>query len=164
MARARAWAILALSSAPALGDVPPRAPVHDATIDVGPMADAADRGERAHGDTEPPPSGFAPTATLLLPAIDVYRTSIGPRSVARCPFVVSCSTFAREAIRERGFLGLLSFLDRFFFRESIDAFHRYDWAVAADGSIRLDDGAPWLDAHRSRPVPHDAAAAGGTRR
>jgi len=86
------------------------------------------------------PSGFAPLADLALAGIDHYRAVIGPRSVARCPFVCTCSAFASAAIRRYGFWpGLVLFVDRFFFRENRQVVQHYEAMVAEDGRLRFSD-------------------------
>ena len=87
-----------------------------------------------------PAPGFHPVTDVARAAIRFYQTDIGSRSVARCPYAVSCSRFAANAIEQDGLLlGLLSFVDRFFFRENAAALQHYGWARTADGQTRLDD-------------------------
>lgn len=87
-----------------------------------------------------PAPGFHPVTDVARAAIRFYQTDIGSRSVARCPYAVSCSRFAANAIERDGLLlGLLSFVDRFFFRENAAALQHYGWARTADGQTRLDD-------------------------
>ncbi|MEK6606028.1 MAG: membrane protein insertion efficiency factor YidD [Myxococcota bacterium] len=97
------------------------------------------RGAHVPGD-EP---RFAPFGDLALAAVRLYRARIAPRSIARCPFVVSCSTLALRSVESEGlFLGLLRFIDRFFFRETPAALSLYRSVYLPDGALRLDDGAP----------------------
>jgi len=85
---------------------------------------------------------YRPVTDALLAAISLYREEIGPRSVRRCPFVVSCSAFAKEEIEKKGIVGLLVFMDRFFYRENVDARHHYPSRRSADGALLLDDREP----------------------
>lgn len=85
--------------------------------------------------------GYHPMADAALAAIDLYRTEIAPQSISRCEFATSCSQFARDAIVHRGMLvGMIAFIDRFFFRENQAAYDHYDWVLTPGGRIRLDDG------------------------
>jgi putative component of membrane protein insertase Oxa1/YidC/SpoIIIJ protein YidD len=85
--------------------------------------------------------GYRPMADAALAAIELYRTEIGTQSIARCEFATSCSQFAHDAIDRRGFLvGMIVFIDRFFFRENQAAYDHYDWVLTPGGRIRLDDG------------------------
>lgn len=70
--------------------------------------------------------------------INLYQTDITGNSVQRCPFKISCSNFAKIAIKKHGFYGMLIFLDRYFFRENISAFKNYNF-VLTKGVLKLDD-------------------------
>lgn len=85
---------------------------------------------------------YRPVTDALLAIVELYREEIGPRSIRRCPFVVSCSTLAKEEIDKNGLYGLLVFLDRFFYRENIDAHRHYPSRRSADGALLLDDRMP----------------------
>lgn len=85
---------------------------------------------------------YRPVTDTLLAMVSLYREEVGPRSVRRCPFVVSCSTLAETELKERGLLGLLVFLDRFFYRENLAARHHYPRRRAPDGALLLDDRPP----------------------
>ena len=85
---------------------------------------------------------YRPVTDALLAIVELYREEIGPRSIRRCPFVVSCSTLAKEEIDKNGLYGLLVFLDRFFYRENIDAHRHYLSRRSADGALLLDDRMP----------------------
>ncbi len=74
-------------------------------------------------------------------AIAGYRTNVGPASVKRCPFAVSCSLYADGLVRRYGVFGLFAFLDRFFLREHPFAFALYALTPTEDGALRLDDHA-----------------------
>ena len=57
---------------------------------------------------------------------------------------MSCSRFAAGSIERHGLLvGLLYFLDRFYYREHADAItqHPDDVVQTTDGHLRIDDGA-----------------------
>lgn len=43
----------------------------------------------------------------------------------RCPMYPSCAAYARHAVRDHGFVGLLMFIDRLFYREFGDLSTRY---------------------------------------
>jgi hypothetical protein len=89
---------------------------------------------------EPPPSlAFPPLPNALAAAVGFYRREIGPMSVSRCPYAVSCSTLALSSLRRYGLLGLLPFVDRFFFREGADAQLHYARRVQPSGVLKLDD-------------------------
>ena len=86
------------------------------------------------------PEGFAPFADLALAAIAHYRAAIGPKSIARCPFLCTCSAFARQAIETHGLVvGLVLFVDRFFYRENRQLVQHYDPVVGDDGRIHWSD-------------------------
>lgn len=91
----------------------------------------------------PPPAvdpGFRPVTELASAAIRFYQTDIGSRSVPRCQFALSCSRQAQAAIADEGLLiGLMRFVDRFFFRENSAAIHHYRWVRTEGGNTRLDD-------------------------
>jgi hypothetical protein len=92
----------------------------------------------------PEAPGFAPLGELAKGAIGYYQRAIGPQSIARCQFAVSCSRFAAGSIEHHGLLvGLLYFLDRFYFREHPDAVrdHPDEVVRTTDGLLKLDDGA-----------------------
>jgi putative component of membrane protein insertase Oxa1/YidC/SpoIIIJ protein YidD len=113
-----------------------------APIAAAQEADVPFEPARAHAAARPEedgPSGFSPAADVLLPLIGVYREHIGPASIRRCPFAVSCSAFARDAIERHGLFGLLLFFDRYLFRENPDAWRHYGVVRVEDGTLRLDD-------------------------
>lgn len=78
---------------------------------------------------------------VLLWAIGLYQTRIGPRSVKRCPFYVSCSDFARLAVQRCGpIAGTAMFIDRNLYREHPMASAYYPLREDAAGALKLDDG------------------------
>ncbi len=90
------------------------------------------------------PPAFAPLREVASGAIGFYQRRIGPNSVSRCQYAVSCSRFAAGEIERHGLLvGLLYFLDRFYFREHTSALaqHRDDVVRTPDGRLTIDDGA-----------------------
>lgn len=100
------------------------------------------------------PSDVHPIGSRLLPVpvtglsqdialglIHFYQARISPASISRCPFSVSCSNFASRAISRKGLaLGLVMFIDRYYYRENATAFGTYDLVTADDGILRIDDG------------------------
>ena len=70
--------------------------------------------------------------------INLYQMDITGNSIQRCPFKISCSNFAKIAIKKHGVLGILIFLDRYFFRENISAYINYNF-VLTKGVLKLDD-------------------------
>ena len=75
--------------------------------------------------------------------ISFYQTEISPQSISRCPFKISCSTFAKRAIEEYGLFGLAMFIDRYYYRENHEVFAHYRLVVSKEGILKLDD-APFL--------------------
>jgi putative component of membrane protein insertase Oxa1/YidC/SpoIIIJ protein YidD len=121
---------------PAAGDEPERAPEEPFEPSL----------EAEEAPAAPLTAGFRPLADLTLRLVRYYQTEIGVHSIARCPYAVSCSRYAVGQIERHGALvGLAYFLDRFFYRENASALGLYGAAVAPDGSLKLDDGAFWLD-------------------
>ncbi len=83
--------------------------------------------------------GFA--ARIELAAIRFYAKRISPASIPRCLFAESCSQYASRAIRTKGsLLGVLYFIDRYFYRENARSQNRYLRGRLGDGRWRLDDG------------------------
>ena len=72
--------------------------------------------------------------------IRFYQTDIGPNSISRCPFLVSCSNFAMQAIEKYGFFpGILLFIDRIYYRENSAAYLFYPKKRNSGLFLRLDD-------------------------
>jgi hypothetical protein len=94
---------------------------------------------RAPAAEEQPSQALGPLSTLVLSGIRFYQLEIGPNSVSRCPYLVSCSSYAKLAIGKYGFFGLPIFFDRFFFRENEDTFAQYPRYMGAGGVLRYDD-------------------------
>jgi hypothetical protein len=75
----------------------------------------------------------------LLELIDIYQKDISPKSIHRCLFDVSCSNFAKIAIKKFGWFGLFLFIDRYLYRENIESFNHYIKIIKKNGIIELDD-------------------------
>lgn len=77
-------------------------------------------------DQKPPraPVLLRPFDALLEAHMQEYTHYDGPR----CPMFPSCAAYARRAVRQEGFLGLLYFVNRLFFSESGDLSARYQLA------------------------------------
>jgi hypothetical protein len=80
----------------------------------------------------------------LLPAVadqlvSFYQKKISPQSISRCPFKISCSTFAQRAIERYGIFGVAMFIDRYYYRENHEAFAHYKLVVTNQGILKLDD-------------------------
>lgn len=71
--------------------------------------------------------------------ISYYQSNISPLSIDRCPFEISCSNYAKEAISKHGIIGLIMFTDRYFYRENIAAYQNYKIIERKDGILKLDD-------------------------
>jgi len=67
------------------------------------------------------PMLLRPFDALLEAHIQEYTHYDGPR----CPMYPSCAAYARRAVREEGFRGLLYFMSRLFFSETGDLGARY---------------------------------------
>ena len=90
-----------------------------------------------------PPRPRPPPPTLLKslapPAIQFYRRHIATQSTGRCPFHISCSHFAEQAVERFGLVrGVALFIDRHYFREHAGAVHLYPLRETwRDNRIRL---------------------------
>ena len=63
---------------------------------------------------------FEPTLIKLLfnNLINWYQSDISSNTIKRCPFFISCSNFAQQAITQYGFfIGICFFIDRNLYRE-----------------------------------------------
>lgn len=96
--------------------------------DLGPQAPTAD-----------PSVAMGPLSELALAAIRYYQVHIGPTSVSRCPYLVSCSVFAYDQVYRLGFFGIPAVIDRIFYRENIDTFRHYPSYILPSGLVRHDD-------------------------
>ena len=75
----------------------------------------------------------------LLEMINWYQDEVSPNSIQRCIFNISCSNFAEIAISKYGLVGLLFFIDRYFYRENSEAYIHYPRIIKKNGQIKLDD-------------------------
>ena len=83
----------------------------------------------------------SPFIALAGSLIGFYQKEIGPQSVSRCPFYISCSEFARRAILRHGFvLGLALYIDRNLYRENSTTHWYYPYRETGAGVLKLDDG------------------------
>ena len=87
-------------------------------------------------DTAKPQSIYLDIANSL---ISFYKKDISNGSISRCPFVISCSSFCKEALNSYGIWGLVLFIDRYFYRENFDAFSHYKLIGTKSGVLKLDD-------------------------
>lgn len=71
--------------------------------------------------------------------ISIYQREISPHSISRCPFSISCSAFAKQAIDRYGLLGLAKFIDRYYYRENREALVHYRLVEKSQGILKLDD-------------------------
>jgi hypothetical protein len=71
--------------------------------------------------------------------IGFYRSSVSVNSVSRCPFEISCSSFALHAVQRYGAAGIPLVIDRYFYRENVQAFSLYTRSVNPNGLVKLDD-------------------------
>ncbi|MBL7998749.1 MAG: membrane protein insertion efficiency factor YidD [Candidatus Kapabacteria bacterium] len=86
-------------------------------------------------DTIPP----AFTDFLIGGLISSYQSNAKETSVGRCPYATSCSAFGKDVFHRYGMIGLLLFLDRYFFREHNFIGLYYPLKELANGSIRYND-------------------------
>ncbi len=85
-------------------------------------------------------TAFDPVGMLAAAALNYYNTHVSPKSIARCPFKISCSAFARKAINKYGFfLGSAMFFDRFLYREHKHAIEYYKKTLTDEGVLKLND-------------------------
>ncbi len=71
--------------------------------------------------------------------ISYYQSNISPLSIDRCPFEISCSNYAKEAISRHGIIGLIMFTDRYFYRENVAAYQNYKIIERKNRILKLDD-------------------------
>jgi Putative membrane protein insertion efficiency factor len=88
-----------------------------------------------------PSLAFGPLNALMLAAIRYYQIEIGPGSISRCPYLISCSAFAYHSIANAGFFGIPAVVDRLFYRENPDTFTKYPRTILPSGVVRYDDAA-----------------------
>ena len=83
----------------------------------------------------------SPFTQISLSLIRFYQKQISPNSISgRCPYKISCSNFAYRSISERGFLiGILLFVDRFYYRENSGTRYYYPLFENTEGVLKLED-------------------------
>lgn len=74
----------------------------------------------------------------IISLIELYQEKISSNSIHRCPFLISCSNYAKLSFKKHGIKGLFIFLDRHFFRENKQAYNIYK-KVLSKGVLKLDD-------------------------
>ncbi|MDD4310826.1 MAG: membrane protein insertion efficiency factor YidD, partial [Candidatus Cloacimonetes bacterium] len=73
---------------------------------------------------------FDMATNVSLDLLKYYKKSIRPKSIERCMFHISCSNYAKQNIENKGFIpGLISFVDRHFYREHSAASTYYSWII-----------------------------------
>jgi len=86
------------------------------------------------------PSAGRLDADILNYLVQLYRDNEAKTSVHRCIFNVTCSHFAQLAVEKHGLaLGGIMFIDRYFYRENIDARLFYPLESEQDGTFRFND-------------------------
>ncbi len=82
----------------------------------------------------------SPFILMASQLISLYQQEIGPKSVSRCPFFVSCSNYAYHAINHYGLvIGMALFIDRNFYRENVGSHLHYTYRETNSGVLKLDD-------------------------
>jgi len=88
-------------------------------------------------------SGNYETSPFMLVAnklIKLYQKEISPQSISRCPFYISCSNYAYQAINRHGLIvGIAFFIDRNLYRENIESHLHYQLRETQFGVLKLDD-------------------------
>lgn len=77
--------------------------------------------------------------TVIFSLISLYRNELSAGSISRCPFAVSCSAFCFTSVKNDGLIGLLNFIDRYFYRENVEAYIHYELVQKDHGVLKLDD-------------------------
>lgn len=81
-----------------------------------------------------------PSMLLTDMLIRFYQQKISTQSINRCPFYISCSNYAYQAIKKYGLiLGICFFIDRNFYRENIGSYSHYELRETELGVLKLDD-------------------------
>lgn len=83
----------------------------------------------------------SPVNLVFLSLIRFYQKRISSNStIERCPYKTSCSSFAYQSISEKGvFLGILLFLDRYYYRENPSIPYNYPLYETEEGILKLND-------------------------
>lgn len=72
--------------------------------------------------------------------IEFYQRKIAPQSISRCPFYISCSNYAYQALKKYGLIvGICIFIDRYFYRENPGSYLHYELRETESGVLKLDD-------------------------
>lgn len=72
--------------------------------------------------------------------VHYYQDKVSTNSINRCPFYLSCSNYTLEAFKLKGaFWGVISFIDRAYFRENFDSYNMYPLKSTKNGILKLDD-------------------------
>lgn len=87
----------------------------------------------------PTDASTAPFTLIARSALKYYQSSLSVKSVSRCPFEISCSNFALHAVQRYGVAGIPLIIDRYFYRENVEAFSLYKRTVSRNGVVKLDD-------------------------
>lgn len=82
-----------------------------------------------------------PISSFSLSLIRIYQKRISSNStIERCPYKTSCSSFAYQSISEKGvFIGILLFLDRYYYRENPSIPYNYPLYETEEGILKLND-------------------------
>ena len=82
-----------------------------------------------------------PLKSFSLSLIQIYQKRISTNStIHRCPYKTTCSNFAYQSISDNVFwVGMLLFIDRYYFRENPGAPYNYPLYENAEGILRLND-------------------------
>lgn len=83
----------------------------------------------------------SPIGPFSLSLIRIYQKRVSPNSTMhRCPYKTSCSNFAYQSISENGLLlGILLFIDRYYYRENPSVPYNYPLYENAEGILKLND-------------------------
>ena len=82
------------------------------------------------------PSVYNTISDLVLNNYRKYSTY----SISRCPYKESCSYYFQRNINERGVvLGLLHFIDRYYYREHNHIINKYPLYIDKDNKIKSND-------------------------
>ena len=82
-----------------------------------------------------------PISSFSLSLIRIYQKGVSPNStMERCPYKTSCSNFTYQSISEKGvFIGILLFLDRYYYRENPSIPYNYPLYENEEGILKLND-------------------------
>jgi len=87
----------------------------------------------------PEPTFFSFFTTASHSLISYYQTNISTNSISRCPYKISCSHFAQQAIQQYNVFGICVFIDRYFYRENGEMYAHYKLLQTENGALKLDD-------------------------